>query len=69
MPLAQHDAKMTNDVANEPHYITHVLDELRYYCVSRTSPPNLAEDTPAAPTLDQAELEYFLNEELFHIYE
>lgn len=68
LPLAQHDAKMTNDVANEPHYITHVLDELRYYCVSRTVPPNPAEESTPPTTLEQAELEQFLNEEFFNIY-
>lgn len=68
LPLAQHDTKMTNDVANEPHYITHVLDELRYYCVSRTIPPNPAEESAPPSTLEQAEMEQFLNEELFNIY-
>ena len=31
IPLAQYDDKKINDVANEPHEITHSLDALRYF--------------------------------------
>lgn len=38
LPQLQHDEKNPNDVAIEPHEITHITDALRYFCVSRTSP-------------------------------
>ena len=38
LPQLQHDEKNPNDVATEPHEITHITDALRYFCVSRTSP-------------------------------
>lgn len=33
LPLLQYDAKKPNDVANEPHELTHASDALRYFCV------------------------------------
>lgn len=36
IPQLQHDDKEPNDVANEPHEITHIPDALRYFCVSHT---------------------------------
>ena len=38
IPQLQHDDKNPNDVATEPHEITHITDALRYFCVSRTNP-------------------------------
>lgn len=38
LPQLQHDEKNPNDVATEPHEITHITDALRYFCVSRVSP-------------------------------
>ena len=38
LPQLQHDDKKPNDVATEPHEITHITDALRYFCVSRISP-------------------------------
>lgn len=38
MPLAQHDGKNPNDVATEPHEITHSLDAIRYYCAGLPAP-------------------------------
>ena len=38
LPAIQHDDKNVNDVANEPHELTHITDSLRYFCISRTSP-------------------------------
>jgi phage terminase large subunit len=32
----QADEKNPSDCAKEPHEITHTVDMLRYYCVSRT---------------------------------
>lgn len=32
LPQLQHDEKNPNDVANEPHEITHAPDALRYFC-------------------------------------
>lgn len=38
LPAVQHDEKNVNDVANEPHELTHITDSLRYFCISRTNP-------------------------------
>ena len=38
LPLLQHDDKKPNDVANEPHDITHSPDALRYFCSMRNAP-------------------------------
>lgn len=32
LPQLQHDQKNPNDVATEPHEITHITDALRYFC-------------------------------------
>ncbi len=34
----QHDEKDPNDVATEPHEITHITDALRYFCVNHIAP-------------------------------
>lgn len=33
LPLAQRDEKKPEDIADEPHIITHILDAFRYFCV------------------------------------
>lgn len=33
IPLAQYDDKKINDMATEPHVITHILDALRYFAI------------------------------------
>ena len=38
LPAVQHDEKNPNDVATEPHELTHITDALRYFCVSRSKP-------------------------------
>jgi phage terminase large subunit len=38
LPMLQHDEKDPNDVANEPHELTHAPDALRGFCSMRTSP-------------------------------
>lgn len=43
IPQLQHDEKNPNDVATEPHEITHITDALRYFCVSRVSPTKSTE--------------------------
>lgn len=37
LPAIQHDDKNPNDVATEPHELTHITDALRYFCVSKVS--------------------------------
>lgn len=55
----QADEKNPNDCAKEPHEITHTVDALRYYCVSRQivagggqSRPGMDFDDDDAPTSD-----------------
>lgn len=38
LPQLQHDEKDPNDVASEPHELTHAPDALRYFCSMRTMP-------------------------------
>jgi len=37
LPQVQKDEKNINDVAVEPHYLTHICDALRYFCVNFTN--------------------------------
>lgn len=39
LPALQHDDKKPNDVANEPHELTHAPDALRYFCSYWSSKP------------------------------
>lgn len=41
IPIAQRDEKNPNDVAKEPHDITHALDALRYFCIEYVKIPKL----------------------------
>lgn len=38
LPALQHDEKKPNDVAVEPHELTHIPDALRYFCTMWQSP-------------------------------
>lgn len=38
LPLVQIDEKNPNDVANEPHELTHSVDAIRYFCAGRPLP-------------------------------
>lgn len=38
LPQLQHDEKDPNDVATEPHEITHITDALRYFCINHIAP-------------------------------
>lgn len=43
LPAIQHDEKNPNDVAKNPHELTHITDSLRYFCVSRPAPTPIKE--------------------------
>lgn len=43
LQAVQHDEKNVNDVATEPHELTHITDSLRYFCISRTAPTTIKE--------------------------
>jgi phage terminase large subunit len=50
LPLLQHDEKKPNDVANEPHELTHGPDAIRYFCSMRMPRTReLAKDKPLTP--------------------
>ena len=40
IPLAQYDETKQNDMATEPHEITHILDALRYFCIYWINTPD-----------------------------
>jgi phage terminase large subunit len=44
IPLLQHDENKTNDVATEPHDITHNTDALRYWCARRQLTAEISEE-------------------------
>jgi len=46
LPLLQYSRKDGNDVATEPHEITHLPDTLRYWAISRPIVPTESEITP-----------------------
>ena len=45
LPALQHDDKKPNDVANEPHELTHAPDALRYFCSYWSNKPNRQDKT------------------------
>lgn len=46
LPQLQHDEKNPNDIANEPHELTHGPDAIRYWCAGRPKSGNLPDVTP-----------------------
>lgn len=44
LPQVQIDEKNPSDVATEPHYLTHICDALRYFCVNFTNPAEEPKD-------------------------
>ena len=46
LPQVQIDEKNPNDVATEPHYLTHICDALRYFCVNFTHPAEKVAEEP-----------------------
>lgn len=49
LPQVQIDEKNPNDVATEPHELTHICDALRYFCVNFTRPT----ETPKQKTYEE----------------
>lgn len=50
LPQLQHDEKKPNDVANEPHELTHAPDAVRYFCSMRMPRTRaLPDTTPKTP--------------------
>ena len=46
LPALQHDEKNPNDVANEPHELTHAPDALRYFCTMYQLPKTITKTLP-----------------------
>lgn len=46
LPAVQHDEKNPNDVANEPHELTHAPDALRYFCTMYQLPKIITKTLP-----------------------
>ena len=46
LPAVQHDEKNPNDVANEPHELTHAPDALRYFCTMYQLPKSITMQLP-----------------------
>lgn len=56
LPALQHDDKNPNDVANEPHELTHIPDALRYFCTMWQTPMSQIREKPKG-TYTKTELE------------
>lgn len=56
LPALQHDEKNPNDVATEPHELTHIPDALRYFCTMWQSPLVAKKEKPKG-TYTPTELE------------
>lgn len=56
LPALQHDEKNPNDVANEPHELTHIPDALRYFCTMWQTPAQQRIERPQG-TYTKTELE------------
>ena len=56
LALIQTDEKNPNDCAREPHHLTHTVDGLRYFAVSRVAPP--PPPGPAEAAWDDERLDY-----------
>ena len=41
----QADEKNPNDCAKQPHDVTHSVDMVRYFCVSRVTPAEVKDET------------------------
>ena len=46
LPAVQHDEQNPNDVANEPHELTHAPDALRYFCTMYQLPKSIKMQLP-----------------------
>lgn len=46
LPAVQHDERKPNDVAIEPHELTHAPDALRYFCACWSSPHTIKKTLP-----------------------
>ena len=57
LPAVQHDEKNPNDVANEPHELTHAPDALRYFCTMYQLPKSITMQLPDG-NYTKTELEY-----------
>ena len=53
MPLLQFDEHKPNDVAREPHELTHAPDAIRYFVAGRPAPAQL----PIVPDEDEISLD------------
>lgn len=66
LPLLQHDEKDPNDVATEPHEITHSADSIRYFFTMRTLPSKpLPDNKPITP--EQARMDRIREAEAKHL--
>lgn len=59
LPQLQHDEKKPNDVATEPHEITHINDALRYFCISNVpTTPKKEKKSPVEDFFSDVKIEY-----------
>lgn len=59
LPQLQHDEKNANDVANQPHELTHINDALRMFCIEHTRPTK--EQTEEERIIEKAQKDKWTN--------
>ena len=57
LPAIQHDEKNPSDCATEPHDITHCVDAIRYFAVTRTLGAERVA-VPEEPEFEDAAVDY-----------
>lgn len=60
LPMLQPDKRNPNDVARNPHELTHAPDALRYFVAGRPSPAQLIEDSRTNGSQSTSEFDSFL---------
>ena len=61
LPQVQIDEKNPNDVATEPHELTHICDALRYFCVNFTRPTEIPKQKTYEEEREEREYENYIN--------
>lgn len=61
LPQVQIDEKNPNDVATQPHELTHICDALRYFCVNFTRPTETPRQKTYEEEIEEREYQNYIN--------
>ena len=68
LPALQHHPRKPNDVATEPHEITHAPDAIRGFCVYRSRGPRKRPPVNEEDYREQMAESAFANNDMFDVY-